>query len=71
MNKIKDGITLIWNLLDGHKTKIGTTIVFIGGGLYAIKVISKETFDLIVVFGGAISGLGLTHAFYKTFLKGE
>ena len=71
MSKIKDGLSMVWNLLDGHKTKIGTAIVFVGGGLYAIKVIGKETFDMIVLFGGAISGVGLTHAFYKTFLKGE
>lgn len=69
MNKIKDGLSMVWNLLDGHKTKIGTAMIFIAGGLYATKVIDKETFDLVVIFGGMISSVGLTHAFYKTFLK--
>lgn len=49
-------------LLDGKKTYIGGAIIFIAGGLYALKQIDKETFEMIVAFGGSVAIYGLRKA---------
>lgn len=51
--------------LDGYKTFIGGAIVFIAGGLLAIKVIDQQTFEALAAIGGAISVVGLRFALKK------
>ena len=50
------------NLLNGYKTYIGGTILFIAGGLFALNVISKEQFDALASIGGAIAIVGFRSA---------
>jgi len=45
--------------LDGKKSFLGGTIVFIAGGLWALKVIDQKTFEVLVALGGAIAVFGL------------
>ena len=58
-------IRKIWNWLDGKKTIIGTGIIFIGGGLYAIHAINKQEFDAIAAIGGAVTTFGLAFKVQK------
>jgi len=49
----------IWGWLDGKKTFIGASVVFVAGGLHAIKTIDQATFEWLAALGGSISVIGL------------
>lgn len=51
--------------LDGKKTYIGGFIVFMAGGLLAIKVIDQQTFEWLATIGGAITAVGIRSALKK------
>lgn len=55
----------IINFLDGKKTYVGGAVVFIAGGLHALKVIDQPTFEALVAVGGAIAAFGVRHAIAK------
>ena len=55
----------IFDFLDGKKTIIGASIVFLGGGAYALKWIDETTFKQIESVGIAISVFGLGHKLQK------
>jgi hypothetical protein len=55
----------IVNFLDGKKTYIGGAIIFIAGGLKAIKVIDQGVFEAMIAIGGAISAFGIRSAIRK------
>ena len=55
----------IISFLDGKKSYIGGTIVFIAGGLKAIGVIDDSVFQIMISIGGAISVWGLRAAIKK------
>ena len=51
--------------LDGRKTFIGAAILFVAGGLLALKVIDQKTFEIIAVIAASISVVGLRMAIKK------
>lgn len=55
----------IIDFLDGKKTYLGTAIVFVAGGLLALKVIDQRTFEILVTIGGSIGAFGLRQAISK------
>ena len=55
----------ITDFIDGKKTYIGGAIIFIAGGLLAIKVIDDEMFKIIAAIGTAITTFGIRHAIKK------
>jgi len=65
MKRIKDFGSLIWELLDGHKTHLGALIIFVAGGLSALGKIDEQTTKAIIAFGGAVSLYGLRDAIKK------
>ena len=58
-------LTNVWSWLDGKKRVIGIIVIFIAGGLFAIKAIDQATFDWLVGIGGVISTIDIAHAFKK------
>lgn len=58
-----------WAWLNGKKRIIGLAVLFIAGGLKAIDVISQEVYEALMVFGGAVSAVGVGHALRKMFAK--
>lgn len=54
-----------WVLLDGKKTYLGAAVVFIAGGLLALKKIDDETYKWLITLGEAIALVGLRSAFKK------
>ena len=65
MKRIKDFSSLVWELLDGKKTYIGSIIVFIAGGLKALGKIDEKTFDILMSLGGAVAVYGIRDAIRK------
>ena len=57
----------IIEFLDGKKTFIGGGIIFIAGGLKALKAINQEVFEVLIAIGGAIATYGLRSALKKFF----
>lgn len=55
----------ILNKIDGYKTYIGATIIFIAGGLHALGHIDRELMEAIIAIGGSIGIYGLRHAISK------
>lgn len=55
----------IWETLDGRKSYIGAALLFVAGGLLALKVIDQKTFEVIAVVAGSISVIGLRSALSK------
>ena len=51
--------------LDGRKTFIGAAILFVAGGLLALKAIDQKTFEIIAVIAASISVVGLRMAIKK------
>lgn len=51
--------------LDGRKTFIGAAILFVAGGLLALKAIDQKTFEIIAVVAASISVAGLRSAIKK------
>ncbi len=69
MKKVRDGASLIWNVLDGKKTYIGAAVIFLAGGLRALGKIDEETYQTLVTLGGAIAVFGLREAIKKLLEK--
>ena len=69
MKKLRDFSSLVLNLTDGYKTKIGATIIFIGGGSLALKWIDETAFKVIEAFGLAVTAYGLRDAIRKVLEK--
>lgn len=65
MQAMKNRVMAVLNFLDGYKTYIGGSIIFIGGGLRAIEVINDDMFRLIETIGISITAVGLKHAISK------
>lgn len=65
MNKFIKSAGSVWDFLDGKKTVIGGTIVFLAGGFYALGHIDEQTFKSIAAIGASISIYGLRHAVDK------
>jgi predicted thioredoxin/glutaredoxin len=63
--KLNAKMKKITDFFSGKKTYIGTAIVFVAGGLLAIKAIDQRTFETIVAIGGAIAVYGLRSAIRK------
>jgi hypothetical protein len=59
----------VWSFLDGKKSVIGGVIVFVAGGLYAIKAIDQSTFDWLAGIGGVIATFGIGAKAQKMFGK--
>ena len=55
----------ILEFLDGKKSYIGAAIVFIAGGLWALKIIDDKTFQVLVTIGGSVSVVGIRSALKK------
>lgn len=60
-----DIINKIVQFLDGKKTIIGGIIIFVAGGLKAIKAIDESVFEALIAVGGAISVFGVRAAIRK------
>ena len=65
MDKLKADGLKIWDWFDGKKSYIGGAIIFIGGGLRAIKAIDDEAFKIIEAIGLSVTAVGLRHALGK------
>jgi len=65
VKRISDLGSLIWGLLDGHKTHIGALIVFVAGGFNAIGKIDENAMKMIIAFGGAVAIYGIRDAIKK------
>jgi len=50
---------------DGKKSYIGGAILFLSGGLLAIKVIDQQTFEILAAIAGAITVYGVRDAIKK------
>jgi hypothetical protein len=62
---VKTVFEKVLNFLDGKKSYIGGAIIFLAGGLYALKVIDEAVFKALAAIGGAISIGGIRHAIAK------
>lgn len=65
MNKFISSAESIWDFLEGKKTIIGGTVIFLSGGFYALGKIDEHTFKAIAAVGASISIYGLRHAVEK------
>jgi len=50
---------------DGKKSYIGGAILFLSGGLLAIKVIDQQTFEILAAIAGTITVYGVRDAIKK------
>lgn len=69
MDRILVLLTRLWDFLDGYKTYIGGAILFVSGGLRALKVIDEETYLFIMAAGATITTVGFRMAIGKLLSK--
>lgn len=65
MRKAREFKVKIWDFLDGKKTYIGASVIFVAGGLKALGKIDEEIYQTLVTLGGAISVFGIRDAIRK------
>jgi hypothetical protein len=69
MKKVREVSSVVWELLEGKKTYIGTVITFIAGGLYFVKAIDEETAKWLAGFGALVMSIGFRSAIQKAIEK--
>lgn len=60
-----DALNTLLQKVDGKKTYLGATLLFVAGGLLALGLIDQKSFEILATVAGAITAGGLRSALKK------